>query len=125
MQIDQSEIDRLLAGATAEAVPQSPSRIAAPERRAPAKAAPGMSRVLKLRVPVIVRIASQKLPVDALRRLSIGTILQFEKSIEAPLELLINNRLLGTGEAVKVGEQFGFRVSGIATARERVLSLRG
>lgn len=128
MTIDQSEIDKLLAGAMAEEEPpRRPFSAVSAPRSTPATRpqSPDLTRVLKLRVPVRVRIASQHLPIDSLRRLSIGTILQFEKSIETPLELLINNKVLGSGEAVKVGEHFGLRVGEIASPRERVLSLRG
>ncbi len=130
MTIDQSEIDKLLAGALAEGEPPArpagggaPASSGATATLTPRSAE--LSRILKLRVPVRVRIASQRLPIDALRKLSIGTILQFEKSIESPLELLINNHVLGLGEAVKVSEHFGLRIGEIASARDRVLSFRG
>ena len=55
--------------------------------------------------------------------LSLGSILEFEKSHDEPLELLVNNSRIGHGEAVKVGENFGLRLTGVRPPRERVEAL--
>src|SRR5690606_25836809 len=63
-----------------------------------------VQRLLRLRVPVRVQLAARKLSVAAVRRLSLGAILEFSRCVDDPLTLLVNNQPLGEGEAVKVGE---------------------
>ncbi len=85
----------------------------------------GLRRVLQLQVPVIVRLAKRKLRVSEILVWGRGTIVEFDKPVEAPLELLVNNKCIGVGEAVKVGENFGLRVSQIHSAESRIRSLGG
>lgn len=61
--------------------------------------------------------------VSFIRKLSLGTILEFEKRIDEPLELLINNRCIGRGETVKVGERFGVRIFSIADRPSLIRSM--
>jgi flagellar motor switch protein FliN/FliY len=84
-----------------------------------------LKTILKLRVPVIVQICRQRKPVDELLQLGSGSILEFEKSADDDLELLVNNKPIGRGRAVKVGENFGLRLTQIGNRRERVQALAG
>lgn len=69
-----------------------------------------LHRILRMQVPIIVKLAERRLPVSEVMRLGVGAIIEFVKSSEANLELLINNKPIATGEAVKVGENFGLRL---------------
>ncbi len=82
-----------------------------------------LDRILQLQVPVIVKLAERKLALSEVMRLGVGAIIEFSKSSEEPLQLLINNKPIGLGEAVKVGENFGLRVTRIGSMRELVESL--
>lgn len=82
-----------------------------------------LQRILRLQVPVIVKLAERKLLLSEVMRLGVGAIIEFVKSSEEPLELLINNKTIGAGEAVKVGENFGMRVKQIGDVRQIIASL--
>lgn len=82
-----------------------------------------VERILHLQVPVIVKLAERKLQLSEVMRLGVGAIIEFSKSSEEPLELLINNRPIGLGEAVKVGENFGLKITQIGDIREIVKAL--
>ena len=82
-----------------------------------------VERILLLQVPVIVKLAERKLSLNEVMRLGVGAIIEFSKSSEEPLELLINNRPIGYGEAVKVGENFGLKITRIGDIREIVKAL--
>jgi flagellar motor switch protein FliN/FliY len=132
MIVDQDEINALLAqaeGLAREAGRDSPEPAPRPvpppppPLRPPVDASPELTRTLKIRVPVIVQLASRRMSISAVRRLSLGTIIEFSKSVDEPLQLLINNRLAGTGDAVKVGEHFGLRVTQIRDAATRIKSM--
>ena len=132
MIVDQDEIEALLAqaGELAEeaaplaAEPAEPP-VAEPEPVSHARVAlpPEVGRILKIRVPVIVRLASRWMPIAKVRKLSLGMIIEFHKHVDEPLELLINNHLVGKGDAVKANEHFGLRVSEIRDKATRIRSM--
>lgn len=94
----------------------------------PAKMAPStgeLDRILQLEVPLIVRLAERKMNCSEVMRLGTGAIIEFSKSSEQPLELLVNNKVIALGEAVKVGENFGLRIKQVGDARQVVQALGG
>lgn len=76
-----------------------------------------------MEVPVIVRLAERKLAMSEVLRLGVGAILEFSKSSDEPLELLINNKVIGTGVTVKVGENFGLKIQQIGDVKAVIRSL--
>lgn len=81
--------------------------------------------ILKLSVPVIVQIGERKMPLEGILSLSPGAIVELNKSADDELPLLVNNKVVGTGMAVKVGENFGIRIETVNSAESRVDALAG
>lgn len=81
--------------------------------------------LLKIEVPVHVILATKKMSVDSITDIGIGTIIQFEKSCEDPLVVEVGDQRVAEGEAVKIGEKFGLRVTTIAMPEERYISVKG
>lgn len=84
---------------------------------------PELGRIMRLRVPVIVKLAERRLNLQEVMRLGNGSIIEFFKSFDEPLDLMINNKVIGQGEAVKVGENFGLRITHIGDVRSVIKSL--
>jgi len=82
-----------------------------------------LQRILQLNVPVIVKLAERKLMLSEVMRLGVGAIIEFSKASNEPLELLINNKPIGVGEAVKVGENFGLRITQIGDLKQIVAAM--
>jgi flagellar motor switch protein FliN/FliY len=82
-----------------------------------------LRRILHLEVPVIVKLAERKLSLAEVLRLGAGAIIEFSKNSEEPLELMINNKSVGFGDAVKVGENFGLKISQIGDVKHVIRSL--
>jgi flagellar motor switch protein FliN/FliY len=132
MIVDQDEIEALLAQAgelADEAAPMAataaevPAAEPAADQPAMTDAPPEVARILRIRVPVIVRLASRWMSIAKVRKLSLGMIIEFHKHVDEPLELLVNNHLVGNGEAVKANEHFGLRVSEIRDKATRIRSM--
>ncbi len=79
-----------------------------------------LQSILGIDVPVIVQIASRKMTVGEIMGLAPGTIIELPKLADDELDLLIANKRIGSGKAVKVGENFGIRVSGVDDVRDRI-----
>ena len=82
-----------------------------------------LKRILRLEVPVIVKLAERRLMLSEVMRLGTGAIIEFFKSSDEPLELLINNKVIGVGETVKVGENFGLRITQVGDLKQVIKSL--
>ena len=76
--------------------------------------------ILRLTVPVIVQLGRRSLPLDDVLSLRPGTIVELAKHHEEELELLANNKSIGAGTAVKVGENFGLRINRVGGMRQRI-----
>ena len=69
--------------------------------------------ILDLEFPLIVQIASRSMPVRDVVELEHGSIIEFPRSADEELQILVNNKIVGQGTAVKVGENFGVKISWI------------
>ncbi len=104
-------------------VARAPARPAPDPHSGRSPATPSLARLLRLRVPVVVRLAQRTMPISAIRDLAVSAVIEFVKAVDEPLELLINNHPIGRGVCVKVGENFGLKLTEICDRRQRVLSL--
>ncbi|MFU8830369.1 MAG: FliM/FliN family flagellar motor switch protein, partial [Phycisphaerales bacterium] len=52
-----------------------------------------------------------------------GTIIELPKTADEELEILVNNKVIGSGSAVKVGENFGIRVRYIGNLADRIAAM--
>ena len=84
-----------------------------------------MRRVMKLQEPVIVKLAERKILLSEVMRLGVGAIIEFVKSSSEPLDLLINNKPVGQGETVKVGENFGLRITRVGDTKQIMQAVTG
>jgi len=79
--------------------------------------------ILTLEVPLIVVIASRDLPVKEVMNLVPGAIIELPKLADEELEILVNNKPIGLGNAVKVGENFGIRITYVGNLKDRIRAL--
>lgn len=79
--------------------------------------------ILRLRVPLIVQIGSRSLRLEDVLSLVPGSIIELDKLSDDELLIAINNKLIGRGSPVKVGENFGIRVNTIDPPQERLLGV--
>jgi flagellar motor switch protein FliN/FliY len=82
-----------------------------------------LERILSLEVPLIVKLAELNTTLQEIMRLGPGAILEFPKPSDEPLELMINNKTVAIGEAVKVGENFGLKITQIGDVKQLIQSM--
>lgn len=83
-----------------------------------------MGRVLGLNVPVSVMLAERLMPIEDILATQAGTIIEFDVPFDNDLSLYVANSQIGRGQAIKVGENFGLRITNIDTVRERIDAMR-
>lgn len=84
---------------------------------------PEVKSILRLEVPIIVQIGRRGMCVENVVALTPGSIIELPKAADEELELLVNNKAIGAGIAVKVGENFGIKISYIGDVRTRIEAL--
>ena len=92
----------------------------------PPKPVPGqteLQRILRLEVPVIVKLAERKQTLQEVMRLGPGAIIEFSKASDEPLELMVNNKTIAVGDTVKVGENFGLKITQIGDVKDVIRSM--
>ena len=79
--------------------------------------------LLRVRVPVRVNLAAKKESVRSIVELGAGAIIRFNKPCEETLELEVGGHPIARGEAVKVGDMFGLRITSMILPEERFTPL--
>ena len=81
--------------------------------------------LLRIKVPVVVTLAEKRQRLSRIIELGPGSIIQFDKSCEEMLELEVGNQAVACGEAVKVGDKFGLRITAMVLPDERFSPVTG
>ncbi len=69
--------------------------------------------VLDVPIKLTAILGRTKLPIAEVLRLAEGSVLELEKAIGEPVDLLVNDRLVARGEVVLVDQQLGVTLSEI------------
>ena len=75
--------------------------------------------LLRVKVPVTVRLSSTQTRLSQLMEMGPGSIIQFEKGCDERLTMEVGGFDIAEGEAVKIGDKFGLRVTQIVLPPER------
>jgi hypothetical protein len=82
-----------------------------------------LNAILKLEVPVIVHIGGRSIAMEDVVALAPGVIVQLPKRADEELDILVNNKVVGTAAPVKVGENIGVRVRYVGDVRKRIAAM--
>jgi flagellar motor switch protein FliN len=82
-----------------------------------------IERLLDVELDVVVRFGVTDMPLRDVVRMGVGTMIELNRAVDEPVELLINNRPLARGEVVVVDGYYGVRITEIGTPAERAMSL--
>ena len=136
MTLSQASVDALF-DAALPPEPPSPDRRGSAARTPPSESTPPVSgnqprpdeadvrRILGLSVPVTAVLAKRDMTIESILDIAAGTIIEFDVLFDSDLTLHVANRPIGSGQAVKVGENFGLRVTRIEAVRDRIDALGG
>jgi len=79
------------------------------------------SRFLDLELPVEVWLASEEVPLERLLDLEPGGVLPLARDPDGPVDLVVNEVVVASGELVLVDGKFGLRVA--STALQKLATL--
>lgn len=79
-----------------------------------------LRRIMKIEVPFVVVLGQRAIKVRDIMNWVPGSIVELAKEADEDLEIRINNKPVGTGAAVKVGENFGVQLNYIGDPKARI-----
>ena len=77
-----------------------------------------------VKLPVRVRIGSKKMLLKDVLSMDIGSVIELDQLANDPLEILVGDKVIATGDVVIVDGNFGIQIGEIGTRRERLEKLR-
>ncbi|MCC6389709.1 MAG: flagellar motor switch protein FliN [Bryobacterales bacterium] len=114
--------------------PAKPQPGSAPEGKATA-AAPGrtlspavensrtLELLLEVELPVSISFGRTQLPLRDVLKLNSGSIVELNRAISEPVDLIVNNCVIARGEVVVVEGNYGVRIKQIISKEERLRTL--
>jgi len=93
-----------------------------PERR---KSAPAtMDLILDVELPVSISFGKTELLMKDVLKLTTGSIVELNRGVNEPVEVMVNHCLIARGEVVVVEGNYGVRIQHIASRLDRMRSMR-
>ena len=93
------------------------------ERQNPEGRPKNIERLLSVELEVVVRFGVTTLPLSYIVQMGAGSMIELNRTVDEPVELLVNGRLLARGEVVVIDGYYGVRILEIISPAERALSL--
>ena len=75
-------------------------------------------------LPLRVRIGHKKMLLKDVLSMDIGSVIELDQLANDPLEVLVGDKVIATGEVVIVDGNFGIQIGDIGSKRERLEKLR-
>jgi len=82
-----------------------------------------MDLLLEVELPVSVSFGRAHLPLKDVLRLTTGSIVELNRSVIEPVEVIVNNCVIARGEVVVVEGNYGVRIQQIIGRQERLRTL--
>ena len=80
--------------------------------------------ILSIKVPVIVKIAQKKMAIGEIFKFDLGTVIQFDQDAYQHVDLMVNNSTIGLGRTVKIGENFGLKITQIGDITDTIKAMK-
>ena len=79
--------------------------------------------LLDVELPITIRIGSTEMRLMDIMKLGSGSIIELERLVDDPVEILVNDKLVAKGEVVVCDSKFAVRVTEVQSRAERIKSL--
>lgn len=80
--------------------------------------------ILDVPVTISVEIGRSQIPVRQLLQYNQGSVVELDRHVGEPMDVLVNDTLIAHGEIVMIDDQFGIRLTDVISPSERVKKLR-
>jgi len=81
--------------------------------------------ILDIELPLAVRFGQTEMTLYALSRLGPGSVIELDRALADPVDVLVNGRMIARGEVVVSGGNYGVRVTDVLSAADRIQMIGG
>lgn len=121
---DASLFQSLAPAPAADPVPQtSRAMTVPPAKNALLEKSRTLELLLDVELPVSVSFGRAQLPLKDVIKLTTGSIVELNRTITEPVEVIVNNCVIARGEVVVVEGNFGVRIQQVISREERLRTL--
>jgi flagellar motor switch protein FliN len=105
---------------------RAPKPAAKPLIQPPAQpgVSPGIELLLDVELEATLRFGCRELPLGEVLDLGPGDVVQLDRHVTDPVDLIVGDKIVARGEVVLVNGNFGLRVTEVAAPRKRLESIR-
>lgn len=82
-----------------------------------------IERLLEVEMNVTVRFGKADVPLREVVRYGVGSMIELNRAVDEPVELLVNNFPFARGEVVVIDGYYGVRVTEIGSEEDRSRTL--
>lgn len=79
--------------------------------------------ILDVPLDLSVVLGKSRKSIKEILTLNTGSVIELDKLTDEPLEILVNGKLIATGEVVVINENFGVRITNILSQKQRLSHL--
>lgn len=103
----------------------TPKRVDSPARSGPGETAKptAIDLLLDVELPVSVSFGRAQLPLKDVIKLTTGSIVELNRAVSEPVDVIVNNCVIARGEVVVVEGNFGVRIRQVISRQERLRTL--
>lgn len=83
-----------------------------------------LNMLFDIPLQVTVELGRARRTVKDILRLSPGSVIELDKLAGEPVDIFVNNKMIAKGEVVVIDENFGVRVTEIASQRDRIQKIQ-
>ena len=88
-----------------------------------AAAQKNLAMLFEVDLDLSVSFGTTELPLQDVLKLASGSIVELNRSVNEPVDVLVNNCVVARGEVVVVEGNYGVRVTEIVSRKERIQSI--
>ena len=103
------------------ASPQAVAEAAKPSGAVPSKT---LDLLMDVNLPVSVSFGSTRIPIRDVLKLTTGSIVELNRSVSEPVDVIVNNCIVARGEVVVIEGNYGVRIHQIISRQDRLRSLK-
>jgi flagellar motor switch protein FliN len=94
------------------------------DRPRPQETCRGVELLLDVELEATLRFGSREMPLGEILELGPGDVVQLDRHVSDPVDLIVGDKIVARGEVVLVNGNFGLRVIEVAEPRKRLESIR-
>jgi flagellar motor switch protein FliN len=105
-------------------VPGRPDQSSSASSTRPSGLSSGFELLLDVELEASLRFGAREMPLGEILDLGPGDVVQLDRHINDPVDLIVGDKIVARGEVVLVNGNFGLRVTQVAEPQKRLESIR-